>query len=792
MENNRPRGREKNVTGPGKTVQKRGDGLGTGPVGDAGGYKDRKQGQSAGSQNAGTQRAGTRGGGTKLIILLLALLLGGGGGLGALLGGQSDTPASPSTQTPSTSQQQTQQQPQSGGSVDLTQMLSGLNGGSVSSGWQSEANTGKLNTSVASGARDKYTKLLGNGKDTATIMVYMCGTDLESRSGMGTSDLQEMLNAKFGSGVNLLVYTGGCKGWKNTAVSSTTNQIWQIKDGQMFCLEKDLGSVSMTNPDTLTGYIQYCVKQYPASRYELILWDHGGGSVSGYGYDEKFASSGSMNLAGLDSALKAAGVKFDFIGFDACLMATAETALTMAQYADYLIASEETEPGVGWYYTDWLTDFGANPSMPTIQVGQKIVDSFVEVCAQKCKGQSTTLSVVDLAELEKTLPDALADFSRSAAQLIREENYQTVSDARNGAREFAQSSKIDQVDLVHLAQNLGTKESKALADVLLSAVKYNRTSSSMTNAYGISIYFPYRKTSTVNQAASTFEQIGMDKTYTQCIRQFADVVNSGQAVSGGSDSPLPALMGMLGGSSGIDANDISALLSGILGGRSLDMDNAETYLAEHRFPDEALVWLTGADGTPALRLNEEQWGLVHALELNMFYDDGEGYIDLGLDNVYDFDDDGNLLGVNDGSWLAINGQPVAYYHTATVDDGTTYTITGRVPVLHNGSRAELILVFDNERPHGYVAGIQSVYLDGETDTVAKAQAELQPGDTLEFLCDYYSYDGDYQDSYLLGEPLTVTEEELTVSDVPLEGSTQATYCFTDLYGQRHWTPVIPN
>ncbi len=789
MDNNRPRGREKNVTGPGKTVQKRGDGLGTGPVGDASGYKDRKQGQpgSGGARNSGTRG----GGGGKLIVLLLALLLGGGGGLTALLGGQPGEPAN-TPPAPSTTSQQQVQSGSSGSSANWSQVLGGLGGGSVSSGWQSEANTGRLNTSVASGARDKYTKLLGNGRDTVTIMVYMCGTDLESRGSMGTYDLQEMLAAQFGDNINLLVYTGGCKGWRNSSVSSETNQIWQIKNGQMYCLEKDLGSVSMTNPDTLTGYIQYCSKNYPASRYELILWDHGGGSVSGYGYDEKFASSGSMNLAGLDTALKAAGMKFDFIGFDACLMATAETALTMAQYADYLVASEETEPGVGWYYTEWLTAFGKDTSMPTIQVGQKIVDSFVEVCAQKCQGQATTLSVIDLAELEKTLPDALAAFSQSTAKLIREENYQTVSNARNGAREFAQSSKIDQVDLIHLAQNMGTQEGKALADVLLSAVKYNRTSSSMTNAYGVSIYFPYRKTSTVDRAASTFDQIGMDKSFTQCIRQFADVVNSGQAVSGGSDSPLPALMGMLGGGSGISANDVSALLTGILGGRSLDMENAENYLADHRFPAEALVWTTGGDGVPVLRLSEEQWGLVQSLELNLFYDDGEGYIDLGLDNVYDFDDNGGLLGVNEGTWLAIEGQPVAYYHTSTVDDGTSYTITGRVPVLHNGSRAELILVFDNEQPHGYVAGIQSVYLDGETDTIAKSQPELEPGDTLDFLCDYYTYDGDYQDSYMIGETLTVTGEALTVSDVPLEGRTQASYCFTDLYDQRYWTPVLPS
>ena len=780
MENNRPRGREKNVIGPGKTVQKRGEGLGTGPVGNADGYRNRQQGQSSGTRSAET-RSGL---GMKLLMLLFVLLLGGGGGLTALLGGQSEN------QTASPDQQQVQSS-ESGGSANWGELLSGLGGGSVSTGWQREANTGQLDTSVASGSREKYTKLLGDGRDSVTIMVYMCGTDLESRNGMGTADIQEMLDARFGGNINLLIYTGGCKAWKNSEISSSSNQIWQVKDGRIINLQKDLGSVSMTDPGTLSGYVKWCAENYPASRYELILWDHGGGSVSGYGYDEKFASSGSMSLAGLDSALRDAGVKFDFIGFDACLMATVETALTMSQYADYLIASEETEPGVGWYYTDWLTAFGENTSMPTIQVGQNIVDSFVDTCAQKCQGQLTTLSVTDLAELEHTLPKVLAEFSDSTAGLIREQQYQTVSNARNGAREFARSSKIDQIDLVHLAQNLGTQEGEALTDVLLGAVKYNRTSSNMTNAYGLSVYFPYRKTSSVDRAVSTFEQIGMDKSYTACIRQFADVAASGQAVAGGSDSPLPALMGMFSGNAGSGAVDISSLLEGILGGRSLDMEGAEEYLVEHRFAEESLVWSTGGDGMPVLRLSEEQWGLVQALELNLFYDDGEGYIDLGLDNVYEFDDDGGLLGVNDAAWLAVNGQPVAYYHTSTVDDGTNYTITGRVPVLHNGRRAELILVFTNNQPHGFVAGVQTVYTEGETETVAKSMSGLQNGDTLEFLCDYYSYSGVYQDSYLLGDPLVVTEEGLTISDVPLNGSTLASYRFTDLYDKHYWTPVIP-
>ena len=807
MENNRPRGRERNVTGPAQRVEKRGSGLGTGPVGSTGGSSG---GGGQAPSGGGKRASGGRGG---LIALLLALLLGGGGGLTALFGGGQpaqqtpvNTAPQPSyAQTPAVTQQPVQQPAQT---IDLAQLLGGLGGGSVSSGWDYPANTGKLDTTVRADGR--YTKLRGNGRDTATIMVYMCGTDLESRSGMGTSDLQEMLGAKFGDNINLLVYTGGCKGWKNNAVSSAVNQIWQVKNGQLVSVKKDLGAVSMTDPSVLAGYIKFCAQNYPASRYELILWDHGGGSVTGYGYDEKFASSGSMDLAGLDAALKSGGVKFDFIGFDACLMATAETALTMAKYGDYLIASEETEPGVGWYYTDWLTAFGRNTSMPTVELGKLIVDSFVDTCAQKCRGQATTLSVIDLAELEKTLPQALADFSKSTVKLIQDKDYQAVSNARSGAREFAQSSKIDQVDLVHLAKNLGTKEGDALAEALLGAVKYNRTSSNMTNAYGVSIYFPYRKTSGVDKAARTFDKVDVSDDYIQCIRQFASLEVSGQAAAGGTASPLPALLGQLGGSGGGGSDAISAILGELLGGSfgriaGLDSENSDflndralsdeetaAYLADNRFPGEALLWQTGADGESFLPLDEGAWALVQELELNVFVDDGAGYIDLGLDNVFDFTDGGALIGRGGDSWLAVNGQPVAYYHTATVDDGESYAITGYVPVLWNGARAELLLTFDNETPGGYVSGIRAVYPGGETETVAKSDAELLPGDTLEFICDYYSYAGEYQDSYLLGDPVTVGEDGLTVSDVPLDAETRATYRFTDIYNQHYWTAPVPN
>ena len=52
--------------------------------------------------------------------------------------------------------------------------------------------------------------------------------------------------------------------------------------------------------------------------------------------------------SGLDSAKVGA---LDFLGFDACLMATYETASTLQDVANLMVASQELEPGYGWDYT---------------------------------------------------------------------------------------------------------------------------------------------------------------------------------------------------------------------------------------------------------------------------------------------------------------------------------------------------------------------------------------------------------------------------------------------------------
>ena len=824
----RPVGRKKRVGEGGFGVHKRGEALGGGPVGSSDGYAGKTGGSVGGSE--GPQRSGGRSP-LFMIIIVVFLLLGGGGGLTSFLTGGFDTSdTSTISQYPTTTTQtqtstgvsggssQTGLGQSSGSSLSMLGSLLGSSYGSYSGGsmasssWTEAPNTGKLDRSVNSSARAKRTVIKGDGKDVITILVYMCGADLESRSGMATRDLQEMMKADLGNNINLIVYTGGAKQWQNNVISNSTNQIYQIKDGKLISLKDNVGNLPMTKPGTLSDFIKWGAASFPADRYDLIFWDHGGGSTGGYGYDEKFSTAGAMSLAGINQALKDGGVTFDFVGFDTCLMATVENALVVSNYADYLVASEETEPGVGWYYTDWLTALGRNTSMETLDIGKNIIDTFTAACNQTCPGQKTTLSLIDLAELSQTVPSELADFAKDTSSMISNDKYQEVSNARSATREFASSSRIDQVDLVDFANRIGTVEAKELANTLKSAIKYNQTSSNMTNAYGLSIYFPYKKASKVDSMVNTYEDIGMDEEYAKCIQSFASLEVAGQVASGGTGSAMPSLFGDMSSSSSgtASAEMITQLLTSFLSsdfssvsglsstntaflGKSLDVEKAANYIATRQFDTSNLFWTSNAEDYTCISLPNDQWKLVQDLRLNAFVDDGEGYVDLGLDAIIEFDEEGNLMAPEDKTWLGIDKQIVAFYVIDAQGDDDNYTITGRVPCELNGQSANLIIVFNNENEYGCVAGACYDYVDGETDTIAKNLTEIEVGDRIQYLCDYYGYDQKYQSRYYLGEPVTVSHpmEEMYLENLPI-GDEPAlfTYRFTDIYGQNYWTSAL--
>lgn len=672
--------------------------------------------------------------------------------------------------------------------------------------WKLGSNVGSLNTNVAPGVKAKRTKILGNSKDVVTILVYMCGSDLESKNAMGVYDLQEMASAKLSDNINLIVYTGGSTRWHTEAISNRVNQIYRVRSGGIERLVDNAGTGAMVDPNTLLSFIEWGVENYEANRYELIMWDHGSGSVGGYGYDEKNPRLGSMTLHQLDQALTAADVNFDFIGFDACLMANTEAALMLAEHADYLIASEESEPGIGWYYTDWLNALSRNTSMPTLEIGKNIVDSFVATCEHSTRGQSATLSVIDLAEMSATVPSKLSAFASTTTGLIKGNNFKTVANARGNTREFAASQYADLVDLVDLATNVGTKEGNELAQALLSCIKYNNTSNDMYNSYGLSIYFPYRSTKYINSVLNTYNNIDMNPEYAECVRSFATYATSGQLASGGSHNAYQSYNSYNSNgyySSQNSADLIFALIEAFANsnyntqpsysnyyGSVLDLlfrggiDRSMTeYIAENHFDAD----LTFKDGKIAL--TKDQLELVDSIRLNMFVDDGTGYIDLGKDNIFEYDDSGNLLAISDKTWLAAstdqsNWQVIPYYLVTEIEEESGALISyGKVPVILNGDDAELILKLDD-------SGIEVVgarYLYDDVDVVAKSLTEIVEGDEIQFVCDFYDYDGNYQASHVLNDKLVVANE-LYIGDINLgDQKILASYEIRDIYQQSYWT-----
>ena len=124
-------------------------------------------------------------------------------------------------------------------------------------------------------------------KGTFTLMIYLCGTDLESDGGAATYDLMEMVNAGISQsgGLNVIVQTGGTKKWHADGITDREVERWELTDeGIMFA--ESVGKADMGKQSTLASFIDFGISNYSADRYGLILWDHGSGASGGVCHDE--------------------------------------------------------------------------------------------------------------------------------------------------------------------------------------------------------------------------------------------------------------------------------------------------------------------------------------------------------------------------------------------------------------------------------------------------------------------------------------------------------------------------
>jgi hypothetical protein len=150
--------------------------------------------------------------------------------------------------------------------------------------------------------------------ETWTVLVYMNGSNLEMTSGAATNDLREMLYSGSNSDVNVIVQTGGSEYWHNYYVDSNRSQRWYVQKFKMDELYN--GELeNMAQADTLSDFLIWGINNYKADHYAVILWNHGGGAIAGFGLDEN-TKGDTLILSELKDAFyttkKETGVTFDW------------------------------------------------------------------------------------------------------------------------------------------------------------------------------------------------------------------------------------------------------------------------------------------------------------------------------------------------------------------------------------------------------------------------------------------------------------------------------------------------
>lgn len=401
--------------------------------------------------------------------------------------------------------------------------------------------TNSLNALLESNAvRESKVKLKGDGTDTVTILIYMNGSDLESDAQAATQDLMEIVNAGSSENVNILVQTMGTRSWATTyGIASDRSQIYRVDGSGLTLVKDDLGQLDCTQSNTLSDFIIWGVQNYPADRYILTFWNHGGGPVYGFGYDEWIDDySAALTIDEIQAALNTAGVYFDFIGMDCCIMSCMETCCALYDYCDYMILSEDFESGLGWYYTDWLKELYQNSSIPTPELAKYIIDDMVAENENSSDlGDSSILALID-ESMMKVLYTAWTDFAYANESVLLDSNYSRRVKKSSRAlpsvenREFFSDWFMDDdseevsledyyiTDLMSVASSIDSQESDALAAAVNQAVVYMNATSDDSYMTGLSVTLPYGDSDFYSQLSAILSNCGFDSEYINWLSKF--------------------------------------------------------------------------------------------------------------------------------------------------------------------------------------------------------------------------------------------------------------------------------
>ena len=646
---------------------------------------------------------------------------------------------------------------------------------------QAEQANDALNIERAQPGGKRPTNLSG---DTWTVFVYLCGSDLESRSGAGSKDLNEMLSGSKGSNVRFVVETGGARTWRNNTMSNRKLGRYLIQNGQI----QEVGSVSpssMGAAATLADFLTWGIRNYPAEHMGLILWDHGGGSITGVCFDE-LNRRDSLYLRELDTALNQAyGVmwdKFDFIGFDACLMCTLETANVMATYADYMVASQESEPGNGWEYGSIARYLSQNPGCDGRDLGRIICDSYLASQPSSTRG-FVTLALIDLSKIDPLL-EQYYRFSREMYDLGSNQknlaaisrNMQQIDNYGCNNRREGYTNMVDLGGLVTTCAS-AAPSAGAVQAALYDAVVYQIRGTYHASACGLSTYYPLYING--KNELSIFQTVAVNPSYLAYVDRLAH-----GATSGNTQGYSPTSIWQ------------DSLWNWLLGNSQEVQEQVEdnwNYVDNHNGTAQPLSFATPpqVDGEGTFWFQFDQAGIDRAAVVSAYVyqlsDDGKHAIAMGETyDVYGDWETGQFSDGFSGYWLSLpDGQSL----NLTVQSADDTTIVYTSPIELNGEECYLRMRQDVSSGRVTVEGAWGAL--GANGAVDRSMRPIESGDTILPLYRAVTVAESQPVDDYEGELYTVGANGLEVSYGYLPvGTYLYSFCIQDVFGNAYCTESV--
>lgn len=578
----------------------------------------------------------------------------------------------------------------------------------------------------------------------STIMVYMNGSDLEGDYGAATADLWEMMDALKvmeqegkSPSLHVVVEAGGSTRWELDEMDGVPYARFPLTGDGISSMES-MEIRNMGDADTLTDFINYGVRSYPANHYGLILWNHGGGPVGGYGSDSHFDGDG-LSLEEIREALGhsvMADSAFDFVAFDACLMGSAETAGCLDGYADYVIASPELEPQHGYDYR-WMTALG-DSLPPDMEWGEAVGRSMVEAYGA-CYASGTApvaMSLLDMKEYP-AFHEVFHQYVDGIPEKLREELYGELGRDRMkmlafGSRQAGGSLElVDVLEFLNACQRVYPDENafQTLKNRMRRLVAEQWAKGYPVNPSGLTIYLPSGSNPYLSEELETYDTTGFCSAYRRLTDGYA---------------------AYLARESGVEWGNISA----------------------HK------------DGTVEISIAPEDASDVTGAYLAVFCPagDDEYYYLLCTDSDVDIGVDGTLRAAPEDSYMGMKGQVLCLIETMNLDAYTEYM----APVLYNGELCTMRIGFDEEHEDGQILSVTPA---GQTSEAAKQIYELKEGDRVtplylvERMEDVGEAPGNtgnaagqimedryYTDSYYMGTEFYIEEpDDMLLEAVPASG-----------------------